>query len=525
MKDEKKSIIKEALTDYQEIMDAADANAKKKLAEEFPEKFSNLLKEELNKNKKSAKESYKKLDEGKESEKDNTESIKESVMKKEVKETKKVVKEDTGKGGDNFTVKPTTPDTLKEEREKEFMGDVEGQTPNQGKGTAEKGDAFLDKLKGPSSGTPMPNLKEEIDLTELDMSGVDTAMSGAGPEDQVLTMEAIEEEIKAMEGLNQELGAPAESPSGDNKGIAFKQLVGIKNQIDEILNTMGQGQVEEQKRSGGQGANKVNPGGPTHAMIDEKQVDEMHQGKVVNDPRGPDVYTSKLIDEKDEITDADINAVLGAKSQEQPVEEALGMALSTSKGVAGDHLPGVEFGSERHKRLGSVNNPRTNESEKKLGSLINENKQLTKKLNEVKKYKDSVGTLLENYKTALEKYRNQLKEMAIFNTNLAHVNNLLVNESLALTQDDKIKIINEFKKVDSIAESQKKYKTFLTEMKEGKKTLTESVEAKVTTSVASSSKQKLDEVVEKTAYADDKHIQKMRKLIEYVENRGKKIIK
>ena len=51
--------------------------------------------------------------------------------------------------------------------------------------------------------------------------------------------------------------------------------------------------------------------------------------------------------------------------------------------------------------------------------------------------------------------------MAIFNTNLAHVNNLLVNESLALTQDDKIKIINEFKKVDSIAESQKKYKTFL----------------------------------------------------------------
>jgi len=526
MKDEKKSIIKEALTDYQEIMNAADANAKKKLAEEFPEKFNNLLKEEINKNKKSAKESYIKLDEGKESEKDETELNKESVMKKEIKETKKVVKESAGKeGGDNFTVKPTMPDMVKEEREKEFMGDVEGQTPNQGKGTAEKGDAFLDKLKGPTSGTPMPNLKEDIDLTELDMSGVDTAIGGAGPDDQIMSMASIEEEIAKMEGLNQELGAPASS--GGDKGIAFNQLVGIKNQIDEMLK--GMGQVEEQKRSGGQGANRVNAGGPTSAMIDEKQVDEMHQGKVVNDPSGPEVYSSKLIDEKDEITDADIEAVLGAKQpqgqpQEQPVEEAMGIALSTSKGVAGDHLPGKEFALGRHKRLGSVNNPSNESVDKKLGSLINENKSLTKKLNEVKKYKNSVGTLLENYKNALEKYRNQLKEMAIFNTNLAHVNNLLVNESLALTQDDKIKIINEFKKVDSIADSQKKYKTFLTEMKEGKKTLTESVEAKVTTSVGSSSKQKLDEVVEKTAYADDKHIQKMRKLIEYVEKRGKKII-
>ena len=67
MKDEKKSIIKEALTDYQEIMEAADANAKKKLAEEFPDKFNNLLKEEINKNKKSVKESYKKLDDEEES--------------------------------------------------------------------------------------------------------------------------------------------------------------------------------------------------------------------------------------------------------------------------------------------------------------------------------------------------------------------------------------------------------------------------------------------------------------------------
>ena len=131
-------------------------------------------------------------------------------------------------------------------------------------------------------------------------------------------------------------------------------------------------------------------------------------------------------------------------------------------------------------------------------------------------------TLVEQYKTAVEKYRNQLKEMATFNTNLAHVNNLLVNESLALTQEDKIKIINEFKKVDTIAESQEKYKAFLSEMKESKPTLTESVEDKVSASIAPSSKQSLEEAKEVTAYANDDHINKMKRLIEYVENRGKK---
>jgi hypothetical protein len=49
---------------------------------------------------------------------------------------------------------------------------------------------------------------------------------------------------------------------------------------------------------------------------------------------------------------------------------------------------------------------------------------LTKKVNEDKKFQKQATTLVESYKSALEKYRNQLKEMAIFNTNLAHVNNL-----------------------------------------------------------------------------------------------------
>jgi ActR/RegA family two-component response regulator len=230
--------------------------------------------------------------------------------------------------------------------------------------------------------------------------------------------------------------------------------------------------------------------------------------------------TTQMIDEEMPV-DADIDAVMG----DEELDEAMGIAHSSSKQVAGDHLPGKDFAKGRHKRMGSVNNPQNESAQKKIDALIGDNKKFAKKINESKKYKATVDKLLESYKTALGKYRTQLNEMAIFNTNLANVNNLLVNESLALTQEDKVKIINEFKGVASIGDSKKKYDGVLTEMKSSKKTITESIEAKVTDSVASSSKQKLGEVEEKTAYENDAHINKIKSLIEYVERKDKKIIK
>ena len=41
-KEEKKSIIEDALTDYREIQEAAEANAAKKLAGKFPNQFQKM---------------------------------------------------------------------------------------------------------------------------------------------------------------------------------------------------------------------------------------------------------------------------------------------------------------------------------------------------------------------------------------------------------------------------------------------------------------------------------------------------
>jgi hypothetical protein len=509
MKEElKSSIIKEALLDFKQIEEAADANAKKRLANEFPDSFNKILKEELNKNK--AKESYKKIDNADEPEMDDAKSKNESDMKNQVKETvtvtdtvgsgkpfnekpKKVEKvvEDvkiTDTIGDSapFTEKKKNAVKIEEDRDTNFMGAIEGNTPNQSKGDG--GVAFKDKIKTPQSGKPMSNLKEEFDMSGLEEGSVESALDNANDDDEIITIDEIEAEIAQMEGMSEEISdmaglpqmgaaASAEGQGGD----AYTKLVSMRNELDEMIKGM------------------------------DNVYETMSPQQYANTGAGGE---TAIYEENDtEITDEDINSVIG-DSSEVPVDEAKG--VSYSSGTITPGKLGDGYGTHGRFRTQSQN------ESIKLGGLIEENKKLTKKLNETKKQKDVATTLVENYKTALDKYRNQLKEMAIFNSNLAHVNNLLVNESLALTQNDKIKIINEFKTVGSITESQNKYTSLLSEMKGSRKTISESVVDKVTTSVHQSSKQILDEVVEKTAYANDSHINRMKKVIDLIEKRGKK---
>lgn len=519
MKDDKKtSIIKEALTDYNDIIEAADANAKKRLADEFPDKFNSILNEEITKNKNKAKESYKKIkDDAEESDKDDEITNKESDMDKQVKETVKVVNT-VGKGEpfkekaknveETVTIKDTVgkSDPFNKKKIDEEENVEETVTIQK---TIGKSDPFgKKKVDGKTKPT---KIEEAFDISELDIRGVEGALDTAD-DDDTISFDEIEEELASLEGLEEELngmnGLPRPNsnfgtPTGQGGDVYVQKLKEMRNQIDEILVGMSNDGAEEQ-------------GLQTEEL--GLQSDEMSPEEFSSNSMEEPMYEIEISD--DVITDDDIDAVL--RAPENDVEEAYGVSYAANK-VSSANNPRPEYASSS--AAAERRRPAFVQENKKVNALIEQNKELTKKVNEARKFKKSAVSLVENYKTALEKYRNQLKEMAIFNTNLANVNNLLVNESLALTQGDKIKIINEFKKVNTIAESQNKYKSFLTEMKEGKKTITESIEHKVSTSIQPSSKQLHDEVIEKTAYANDKHINEMKRLIEYVENRGKKIIK
>jgi hypothetical protein len=201
------------------------------------------------------------------------------------------------------------------------------------------------------------------------------------------------------------------------------------------------------------------------------------------------------------------------------MDEIHGQSYSAGKVRAGT-LPNQGQGYRNragHERTRAEWGKANENYKKRVTSLINENKKLTKELNIAKKSFDKAENLVENYKNHLEKYRTQLREMAVFNTNLANVNNLLVNEELALTANDKVGIINKFKSVNSLEESDKIYGEILTEMKEGKKTISEDVEKKMNTSVGESNKQKIDEAIERTAYQNNDHINKIKNLMKYVD--------
>lgn len=490
MANEKKSIIKEAITDLKEITEAAELVAKNKLSEEYSDKFKNLVKEELDKdkkNKKSEKESYKKVDKKEESDEKEDKSEEEntkSTMKKD-KEAKEVVKE---------------------ERDKDFTGDVENDTPNLGKGETEKGDTFVDNITTKEESLAQDtSLKEEFNISELDLPDTETALDGASPDDEIITVDQIEQEIAEMEQL--------EAGLNEDKNDPFNELVKMRDKIDEM--------IEEQKNHGGKGANKVNPGGPTTSMIEEEEaVEEQknHGGKLrvgkdgQHKAGGPD---TGMIEEEE----------FDASELDDAIDEAQGGSLSSNKHAAGDHLPGKDYSDYKNpkKRIGSVN--RQNEGlQKRVTVMLQENKKLTKRINESKKFKETVTKLVESYKTALDKYRTQLQEMSVYNTNLAHANNLFVNEELALTHKDKVNIIKEFKAINSIKGSQAKYQEILSEMKEGKQTITENVEETITESVGDKGKSHLSEVDEKTAYKNDKHINRMLKIMESIEKKDKKII-
>ena len=87
----------------------------------------------------------------------------------------------------------------------------------------------------------------------------------------------------------------------------------------------------------------------------------------------------------------------------------------------------------------------------------------------------------EEYKRALDVFRNKINEVAIFNSNLAYATRLFTEHST--TKQEKINILRRFDSVETLKESKSLYKTIKDELgtttKGGEKTLKESFERNV----------------------------------------------
>jgi hypothetical protein len=127
---------------------------------------------------------------------------------------------------------------------------------------------------------------------------------------------------------------------------------------------------------------------------------------------------------------------------------------------------------------GSMNDPKRKGLPKKKVQTTNES--------ELKSEINSLRAKNDEYRKALNIFRDKLNEVAVFNSNLAYTVRLFTEHST--TKQEKINILKRFDSVETIKESKSLYKSIREEMA-GKEsaTLTESVESKVQKSPAKGS--------------------------------------
>jgi len=208
------------------------------------------------------------------------------------------------------------------------------------------------------------------------------------------------------------------------------------------------------------------------------------------------------------------SAAKGSIDKFHGIEETHGVGLSSNKLVNGTNAPQLDHKEYAKDKVRlALQKEGTEKLQKRINTLVNENFEITKQSNKTKAMLAESTKINESYRDAIDKYRKQLNEMALVSTNIANVNNILVNESLALSFDDKKSMINEFKKVKTVEESEKTYKKVIKEFSEAKKTIKESVENKINSAIESSSSEEVKKGVEGGVI--NEHVNKIKNLINY----------
>ena len=111
--------------------------------------------------------------------------------------------------------------------------------------------------------------------------------------------------------------------------------------------------------------------------------------------------------------------------------------------------------------------------------MLKENKVLKNKLKSLKADKDELTENQENMVDALKQFRQKLQEVAVFNSNLAHVVRLFTENTT--TRDEKVDIVKRMDEATTIKESKMMFKSIVKELDgvKTKKTIKESVDEKV----------------------------------------------
>lgn len=142
--------------------------------------------------------------------------------------------------------------------------------------------------------------------------------------------------------------------------------------------------------------------------------------------------------------------------------------------------------------------------------LVKENKVLKHKLNGLNAEKNELVENQEKMVDALKQFRQKLQEVAVFNSNLAHVVRLFTENTT--TKEEKVDIVKRMDEATTLKESKMMFRNIAKELDgvKSKNTIKESVEAKVNKTASTGSSQ-----ITESKVFENPELAKMKKMWEF----------
>ena len=313
----------------------------------------------------------------------------------------------------------------------------------------------MDAMDFPDDGEEMADVELDLD-TDLDLDG------GEGDEELELDLEPMGMEL----GMGDDV-LDMTMASDDEVVTVFKKL-GPDDEVEVVKDADGIHLTDNE--TGAEYYIKES----LDEMMDEDDGLCENCGDTKEDEDEDEIVYEIEMSDDEVITDED-----DSMENETPMEEDHTLARTRGRQRKGGHRNRQTSESRITRKPVVRRKPKTDTvSETKI---MKEYKELKSKNNE--------------YKKALNVFKDKLNEVALFNTNLAYVNRLFTEHST--TKKEKMEILKRFDNTDSVKESKSIYKVIKSEL-DRKAPISESVVNKVNKTVKSSK----SDLNESTAYVD-----------------------
>lgn len=436
MAEKKKSIIEEALLEAKSLEDALKANTKEMLAAHMSKEFESIVESSLKEEDEEEKE--------------------EEVSEQEEMDLEMDDAEVEGSDDEEEDVLDLKDEESDEDDEDDIELDLDTDLDlDAGEGEEEEGD----------------EMELDLELPSMDMGGEEVMdLTGASDDEVVKVFKKLSDDdevevVKDADGIHL---------TDNETGAEYY----IKESMDEMKDSMNEKEYCAEGNCGSM-YEEEDPENMDEVMYEielDEDSDMMEMFKEMDDMKEGHYEEGYHMKEEDVEEGAYID------EEEEKLEED---KLQRHRKFAGkQRYSGAKVGRRDESR--KLRKPLVNRKPK--SSTVSETKIM-------KEYKE-LKSKNEEYKKALNVFKDKLNEVALFNTNLAYVNRIFTEHST--TKKEKMDILKRFDNAESIKESKNIYKTIKTEL-DNKKPINESVQKKVNKTIESSKSQNLNE---STAYVD-----------------------